>query len=98
MNAVPDFVDAFDTSFPGPAFSNGTEGDVWAEAWCATCEHNAEDGQGCALTDVARLGRVPALWTELDAGSLRNRYLCHAWEPAAGYVNLIHEVIAADPS
>lgn len=98
MSAVPDFTDAYDTSLPGPAFSNAMEGDAWVSAWCATCEHDDDDGNGCALTDVARLDRVPAAWTELDRGSLRNRYLCHSWEPAAGYIKLENDLTALDPS
>lgn len=85
---VPDFADAYDTSLPGPAFSNGYEGEAWMAAWCARCANSSADEDGCALTDVAMLGRVPAAWTELENGSLQNRYLCRHWEPAAGYVHL----------
>lgn len=82
------FADAFDTSLPGTAFSNATEGDAWMSTWCGSCA-NADDYDmdgGCGLTDVARLDRIPAAWTELDPASTRNRWLCRRWEPAAGYV------------
>lgn len=78
----PPFVQVYDTSSPAPAFANGYEGQSWEAAWCESCWHRDD----CALLDVARLGRTPAEWVELERGSLRNRYFCKSWTAAAGYV------------
>jgi hypothetical protein len=78
------FADAFDTSLPGPAFSNSTEGDAWTTNWCRGCGNSYPDGDGCHLTDVALVGRIPSAWIEIDKATLGNRYLCLGWEPRAG--------------
>lgn len=88
----PDFADAYDTSLPGPAFSNSTEGDAWTAAWCGTCTNCYPRESGCELVDVARIGRLPAAWDELDPGSLVNRYFCHSWVPVAGYIGDFSEI------
>lgn len=87
--AVPNFGDAYDTSMAGPAFSNATEGDYWMASWCGTCANRADDDEGCSLTDVARVDRVPAQWVELDVTAAREKYLCLCWVPAHGYVHLL---------
>lgn len=92
MTAVPNFADAFDTSLPGIPFANGSEGEAWMWSWCGTCEHGNVAADGCALTDVAIMGRIPAAWIELDATSPQNRYLCQSWSPAAGVVDLMDRI------
>jgi hypothetical protein len=83
-----DFANAYDMSLPGPAFSNGTEGESWMAAWCAKCAHSTDGADGCVLTDVAMIGRIPADWVEVDPASRYDRYICQRWSPAAGYVDL----------
>lgn len=48
-----------------PAFSNGTEGYGWMDAWCDRCVHDkgmrdGTDGQGCPLVMVTLMRRTPA--------------------------------------
>jgi hypothetical protein len=81
---LPSFVQAYDTSRPTPAFSNGFEGDCWQSAWCESCQHQDD----CALLDVAHLGRTPAEWIELDRYALNNRYFCKSWIAAVDHAFL----------
>jgi len=66
--------------------SNGTEGSVFMERWCATCQRDAEfddecGGAGCEIAAMA-LGfdidapEYPREWVVSERGPI-----CTAWEP-----------------
>lgn len=68
-------MDDYDTCFgrakDEPAFSNGTEGYGWMDAWCNRCWHDkparqGDDGNGCPLILVAMMRRTPAEWIPGD--------------------------------
>lgn len=80
MTTPPEFGVAYERAHDWPAFSNSTEGMAWTGAWCGTCTHG-EGGDGCALVDVALVGRTPAEWTLEDRGSLLGRYDCAVYDP-----------------
>jgi hypothetical protein len=44
-----------------PAFSNGTEYEIWADEWCYRCRMDRDDG--CPILTVAFMGGWPAEWT-----------------------------------
>ena len=54
------------TATDQPAFSNGTDGELWMCAWCDVCIHDragrAGTGEGCPLVLIALLGRTPMEW------------------------------------
>lgn len=54
-----------------PAFSNGTEGEIWMTNWCYRCQHEAD----CPLLLVALMDRTPAEWFEQPEGSA-DEYHC----------------------
>lgn len=85
-----DFDDAYQRSRDRPAFSNGTEGEVWTANWCDRCIHDKparETGgeDGCALLTIAIVGRTPAEWLEHrgedGAYSLSDQYHCIMFRP-----------------
>lgn len=54
---------------PGPAFSNGTEYEMWQANWCDRCTHDAayqsgKSSEGCPLLLTALLGDIPGEWME----------------------------------
>jgi hypothetical protein len=65
--------------------SNGTEGEIFMERWCATCQRDADfqdgnDGAGCEIAARALAFDIgqpdyPAEWCETSEGPL-----CTAWE------------------
>ena len=60
---------------PGPAFSNGTEYEMWKENWCYRCTRDAafqrgETDDGCPLLLTAICGDIPGEWMEQP----RDRY------------------------
>ena len=94
---MTDFKTAYDNAYAAarvrPAFSNGTEGDVWMEQWCSNCEHDAAhrkgtDDVGCPLIIVALQARTPAEWEdgprdEHGRYSMANQYHCTRFEQEA---------------
>ncbi len=75
MSLLP-FEQELQRASPGPAFSNGFEGDAWMDYWCSNCRHCLPQGS-CELITVALLGQVPFPWERLVANSLHKRYVCH---------------------
>ena len=75
-----EYNEAFEAALDKAAFSNGTEGMSWTDAWCDRCLHDkpARDGsgEGCPLVLVALMGRTPSEWIEHDRFSLGDRYHC----------------------
>jgi hypothetical protein len=68
---------------PGPAFSNGTEFDIWSATWCDTCLadrpfRNGISEWGCRLIEVATFEGIPDEW--LDTGHPGD-YRCTAYKP-----------------
>lgn len=64
-----DYEDALARSRDVPAFSNGTEGEVWMANWCHRCLRDApfRNGiakSGCPLILVALMDRTPAEWLD----------------------------------
>lgn len=58
---MSDYEDAFARSKDTPAFSNGTEWEMWSANWCARpC--TMDKNEDCPLIMVALLGRTPAEW------------------------------------
>lgn len=61
-------------SRPGPAFSNGTEWEIWSYNWCDRCLvdapfRNGISNMGCPLILTAMLGdEIPAEWIEQEDG------------------------------
>lgn len=54
---------------PGPAFSNGTEGEMWDVNWCDRCLVDAPfrrnlSKTGCGLLLTALFGEIPDEWIE----------------------------------
>lgn len=67
----------------GRAFSNGTEGYAWMDAWCYECVHDDEKTERyCPILTLAMLGeKTPAEWVEKEPRGLRDRYECTEFEP-----------------
>lgn len=64
-----DYEEAYARSRDTPAFSNGTEGEVWQANWCDRCLRDAPfrnmgKGSGCPLILVALMDRTPAEWLD----------------------------------
>jgi hypothetical protein len=83
------FSDVHERSAPVAAFSNGTEGDAWTEAWCFTCTHDTggvrlKAGQRevcCPILGVALMDRTPVDLIEHRRGGLAARYRCAQYDP-----------------
>jgi len=63
-----------------PAFSNGTEGEMWQANWCDRCLRDAPfrngiSATGCPLILIAYCGQTPAEWLEQPDDS-PDRYHC----------------------
>ena len=63
------YEEAYAAAQPKPAFSNGTEGYAWMDAWCDRCVHDkgtrdGTDDAGCPLVRVALMERTPSEWLE----------------------------------
>lgn len=63
-----DFDTAWEASTDEHTFSNSSEFEMWAAAWCAACQReaplraNLPNAQPCALVSVAWMGRKPVEW------------------------------------
>lgn len=71
--------EAYAAALDKPAFSNGTEWDVWSSEWCSRCVNDTDDN--CPLILVAMMGRTPSEWFEQPRGErglicLEDRYHC----------------------
>lgn len=64
-------------------FSNGTEGEVFENRWCATCtRQNVDADIYCPLWDVALLdGVTPAQW---EPSGTMGRYSCTEYRRRPG--------------
>lgn len=76
--APPTYEQAWRTGRDGPAFSNGTEFDVWMSAHCADClnDQRIDETGGCPLILVAWDGRIPIEWEEDRPLTLGRQYRC----------------------
>lgn len=58
--------EAYAAALPEPAFSNGTQGEIWMAGWCERCANDTPElvdrGKGCPLIMVALMGRTPSEW------------------------------------
>lgn len=89
-----DFDDVMKRSRDRPAFSNGTEGYGWMDAWCHRCLRDAPfqrmgKGSGCPIILVAELGRTPAEFLdgprdEHGAYSIEGQYTCVEFRAPGG--------------
>lgn len=61
----------------GPAFSNGTEFEMWSENWCSRCTRDTEDNPCDILTVALVLGDRPVEWLPQPSESYpRDAYHC----------------------
>lgn len=51
-----------------PAFSNGTEWDMWSSQWCNRCIHDINED--CPLILIGFMGRTPVEWKRHSTGPL----------------------------
>jgi hypothetical protein len=65
-----------------PAFSNGSEWEIWSANWCQKCVHEkalreGRDSLGCPLVAVAMChGRTPIEWLTPDSTEGPDDYHC----------------------
>lgn len=68
-------------SRPEPAFSNGTEWEIWSANWCDRClveapfRNGLKGATGCPLI-VTAMSEVPAEWFTPEPGTSSDRYRC----------------------
>lgn len=78
---VPSYDEALKTARDNPAFSNGTEWEIWSYNWCERCTNDSPEmvdrGDGCSLIAVAMFEqKTPAEWMEQEDRSPSDRYHC----------------------
>lgn len=68
-------------------FSNGTEYELWREAWCDTCaedtDFRSDSGTGCLLNLSALCGETPTQWRQGPMWSPQTVIYCTAYTPEA---------------
>jgi len=89
-----EYDDAYARSRDVPAFSNGTEGEVWTANWCYRCLRDAPfrnmgKGSGCPLVLVSLMSRTPAEWLdgprdEQGRYSMADQYHCIEFKGPGG--------------
>lgn len=93
------YTEALEAARDRPAFSNGTEGYGWMDAWCGDCIHDrgtrdGTDEKGCPLVMVALMQKTPSEWLdgprdEHGRYSIEGQYHCVEYrdenDPGPGY-------------
>ena len=59
--------------------SNGTEGDAWMAAWCATCVKDINED--CPILMMGLLGEHPPEWHRGPSWSMQTAIFCDEYEP-----------------
>jgi hypothetical protein len=68
--SLPSYDDAYEHSLDKPAFSNGTQWEIWSYNNCHRCSNDGigidEDEPQCPLILVALMGRTPREWSDQE--------------------------------